>query len=66
MQNIKTDDTEIIEKTRIFKGDRHASQFEAGQQKKGGGGGVDFYCFSCPSHAENVSSYVHTPILLKP
>ena len=39
MQNIKTDDTEIIEKTRIFKGDRHASQFEAGQQKKGGGGG---------------------------
>ena len=37
MQNIKTDDTEIIEKTRIFKGDRHASQFEAGQQKKGGG-----------------------------
>ena len=39
MQNIKKDDTEIIEKTRIFKGDRHASQFEAGQQKKGGGGG---------------------------
>ena len=38
MKNIKTDDTEIIEKTRIFKGDRHASQFEAGQQKKGGGG----------------------------
>ena len=67
MQNIKTDDTEIIEKTRIFKGDRHASQFEAGQQKKkGGGGGVDFYCFYCPSHAENVSSYVHTPNLLKP
>ena len=30
MQNIKTDDTEIIEKMRIFKGDRHASQFEAG------------------------------------
>ena len=67
MQNIKTDDTEIIEKMRIFKGDRHASQFEAGQQKKGGGGGgVDFYCFSCPSHAENGSSYVHTLILLKP
>ena len=39
MQNIKTDDTEIIEKMRIFKGDRHASQFEAGQQKKGEGGG---------------------------
>ena len=39
MKNIKTDDTEIIEKTRIFKGDRHASQFEAGQQKKRGGGG---------------------------
>ena len=39
MQNIKKDDTEIIEKTRIFKGDRHASQFEAGQQKKKGGGG---------------------------
>ena len=67
MQNIKTDDTEIIEKMRIFKGDRQASQFEAEQQKKaGGGGGVDFYCFSCPSHAENVSSYVHTPNLLKP
>ena len=68
MQNIKTDDTEIIEKMRTFKGDKHASQFEAGQQKRGarGGGGVDFYCFSCPSHAENVSSYVHTPNLLKP
>ena len=39
MQNIKTDDTEIIEKMRIFKGDRHAAQFEAGQQKGGGGGG---------------------------
>ena len=37
MQNIKTDDTEIIEKMRIFKGDRQASQFEAGQQKKAGG-----------------------------
>ena len=66
MQNIKTDDTEIIEKMRIFKGDRHAAQFEAGQQKGGGGRGGDFYCFSCPSHAENVSSYVHTPNLLKP
>ena len=39
MQNIKTDDTEIIEKMRIFKGDRQASQFEAEQQKKAGGGG---------------------------
>ena len=40
---------------RIFKGDKPAAQFEAGQQKGG-----NFYCFSCPSHAENASSYVHT------
>ena len=54
-QNIKTDDIEIIDKMRIFKGDKPAAQFEAGQQKGG-----NFYCFSCPSHAENASSYVHT------
>ena len=40
---------------RIFKGDKPAAQFEAGQQKGG-----NFYCFSCPSHAENASSYFHT------
>ena len=39
----------------IFKGDKPAAQFEAGQQKGG-----NFYCFSCPSHAENASRYVHT------
>ena len=39
---------------RIFKGDKPAAQFEAGQQK----GGI-LYCFSCPSHAENASSYFH-------
>ena len=55
IQDIKTDDTEIIGKMRILKGDKRASQFEAGQQKRG-----NFYCFSCPSHAERASSYVHT------
>ena len=46
MQNIKTDDTEIIEKMRTFKGDKHASQFEAGQQKRGArGGGSGFLLF---------------------
>ena len=54
-QNIKTDDIEIIDKMRIFKGDKPAAQFEAGQQKRG-----NFCCFSCTSHAENASSYVHT------
>ena len=42
MQNIKTDDTEIIEKMRTFKGDKHASQFEAGQQKRGARGGGEW------------------------
>ena len=32
IQDIKTDDTEIIDKMRILKGDKRASQFEAGQQ----------------------------------
>ena len=58
-QNIKTDNIEIIDKMRIFKGDKPAAQFEAGEQKGG-----NFYCFSCPSHAENASSYVHTYIKL--
>ena len=58
-QNIKTDEIEIIDEMRIFKGDKPAAQFEAGQQKGG-----NFYCFSCPSHAENASSYVHTYIKL--
>ena len=40
---------------RIFKGDKPAAQFEAGQQKGG-----NFYCFSCPSHPEYASNYVHT------
>ena len=40
---------------KIFKGDKPAAQFEAGQQK-----GRNLYCFSCSSHAENSSSYVHT------
>ena len=44
---------------RIFKGDKPAAQFEAGQQKGG-----NFYSFSCPSHGENASSYVHTYIKL--
>ena len=34
-QNIKTDDIEIIDKMRIFKGDKPAAQFEAGQQRGG-------------------------------
>ena len=46
---------EIIDKLLIFKGDKPASQFEAGQQKGG-----NFYCFLCATHAENASSYVHT------
>ena len=40
---------------RIFKGDKPAAQFEAGQEKGG-----NFYCFSCANHAETTSSYVHT------
>ena len=46
---------EIIDKLLIFKGDKPASQFEAGQQKGG-----NFYCFLCATQAENASSYVHT------
>ena len=44
-----------MDKTRIFKGDKPAAQFEAGQQKGG-----NFYCFSCATHAETAGSYVHT------
>ena len=54
-QKTKTDDIEITDKMRIFKGDKPTAQFEAGQQK-----GRNFYCFSCSPHAENSSSYVYT------
>ena len=46
---------ETIDKLRICKGDKPASQFKAGQQKVG-----NFYCFLCATNTENVSSYVHT------
>ena len=39
---------------RTFKGDEPAAKFEAGQQKGG-----NFCCFSCATHAETASSYVH-------
>ena len=55
-ENMKTSNNiEIIDKLRICKGDKPASQFEAGQQKGG-----NFYCFLCGTHAENASSYIHT------
>ena len=56
-QNIKTDDIEITDKMTIFKGDKSAAQFEAGQQK-----GRNFYCFSCPSHAEN-AKHMHAKLI---
>ena len=46
---------EIIDKLLIFKGEKPASQFKAGQQK-----GENFYYFLCATHAENASNYVHT------
>ena len=49
-KNMKTSNNiETIDKLRIFKEDKPASQFEAGQQKEG-----NFYCFLCATHAENV------------
>ena len=44
----------IEDHLRIFKGDKPASQFEAGQQKGG-----NFFCFCCPIQADAASSYVH-------
>ena len=46
---------EIIDNLRIFKGDKPASQFETGQQNQG-----NFYYFLCATHAKNASSYFHT------
>ena len=55
-KKIKTkNNIEITDKLRIFKGDKPAAQFEAGQQKGG-----NFDCFSCGTHAEIACSYVHT------
>ena len=55
-EKIKTKNNIVItDKIRIFKGDKPAVQFEAGQQK-----GRSFYCFSCATHAETASNYVHT------
>ena len=55
-ENMKTlNNIEIIDKLRVFKEDKPAFQFEAGQQNGG-----NFYCFLCAAHAENASSYVHT------
>ena len=54
-KKFKTKNTiDFPDKLRIFKGDKPAAQFEADQQK-----GRNFYCFSCATHAETASSYVH-------
>ena len=56
IQDIKTDDTEIIDKMRILKGDKRASQFEAGQQKRG-----NFCCFSCHLMLKGLAAvFTHT------
>ena len=39
----------------MFKGDKPAAQFEAGQQKGG-----NYYCFACGIHAEAACSYIHS------
>lgn len=39
---------------RVFKGDKPASQFEAGQQKGG-----NYPCFCCSIHANLIGSFVH-------
>ena len=49
----------IKDELHIFKGDKPAAQFEAGQQKGG-----NLFCFSCSIHAEAVSSLFHTSKLL--
>ena len=55
-KNVKTSNNiEIIDKLHIFKEDKPASQFEAGQQK-----GRNFYCFLCATKVENARSYILT------
>lgn len=46
---------DIIDVMRFFKGDSPAASFESGQQKGG-----NYFCFSCPVHADCVASLVHT------
>ena len=51
-----------IDKMRIFKGDKPAAQFEAGQQKGG-----NFYCFFVHLMLKMLAAmFTHTPDLLKP
>ena len=46
---------EISDVMRFFKGDKPASQFEAGQQKGG-----NYFCFLCGIHADTVASYIRS------
>ena len=51
---ISSNSVEINDQLRIFKGDKPAAQFEAGQQKGG-----RFFCFNCSIQDESVVSAVH-------
>jgi len=54
-QDILCEDITIVDRMRIFKGDKPASQFESGQQKNG-----DYFCWQCPMYAKLSSNLVYT------